>query len=255
MSKPLPEQLFLRADALPAVIPAWEYHAHTTFSDGALSVAETVAVAQEAGLHRLIFTEHTEPDITAGPGWFLRYLEEVGEMRRVLGERLALWAGLEVPVVDFAGGLLMDEEMGERAEFLLGAVHAFPGHGWNLSGIEAERAIDLEYRALMGLLENPRIHALAHPGGVCHRFVTPFPMERFEAVVAKAAGRGVAIELNPAYQEPLAPYLEVCARHGALISPGSNVHHPDQLGDAWRELARLNGEALPPSLAVEGGDW
>ena len=224
-------------DTQPA--PAWEYHAHSQFSDGSASIATLIAQARGLGISRLIFTEHTEPGLVHGSDWFLRYWQETSRLRRLEKSDMLIGIGLEVPITDYNGGLILDPDMAEKAEFILGAVHAYPGHGFNDPNLSAEQTIELEFKGLMSLAENPHIDAIAHPGGVCHKYTTPFPLSLFEEVVQKATGNGIAIELNPAYQDPMAPYLEICRRHNALISPGSNAHHPQEIGRAWKILCGL----------------
>lgn len=219
--------------------PAWEYHVHSQFSDGSAPVAALIDQARTVGMTRLIFTEHTEPGLVDGTGWFSRYWREVTHLRLLEKSGMEILIGLEVPITDFRGGLVLDADMAEKAEFILGAVHAYPGHAFNSASLSAEQSIDLEFKGLMSLAENPRIDAIAHPGGVCHKYITPFPLSLFEEVVRKATRHGIAIELNPAYQEPLAPYLDICRRHDALISPGSNAHGPEEIGRAWKELCGL----------------
>ena len=238
-SRPPPFFFATSATMDAQAIPAWEYHVHSRFSDGSASVATLIEKARNIGLTRLIFTEHTEPGLVDGVGWFKRYWEETNRLRLLEKSAMEIVIGLEVPISDFSGGLVLDAEMAEKAEFILGAVHAYPGHSWNVADLPAEQAIDLEFKGLMSLAENPLVDAIAHPGGVCHKYSTPFPLSLFDDVVRKATANGIAIELNPAYQEPLAPYLEICRRHHALISPGSNVHHPEEMGLAWQELSRL----------------
>lgn len=224
---------------LTGPLPAWEYHAHTRHSDGAATMREMVDAAIQQGIRRLIFTEHTEPDLVGDEGWFRRYADELHALRSEFAGVIELVLGVEAPALDFAGTLLLTEEMAREAEFILAAVHAYPGEGWNLSHLTLERAVEIEYRTLRGLMENPRLDAIAHPGGVCNQYVGPFPMALFEEIAALAAVRNVAMELNPAYQKPMGPYLEACRRQGALISPGSNAHHPHQIGQAMLGLAQL----------------
>ncbi|MBF0340012.1 MAG: hypothetical protein HQL95_03510 [Magnetococcales bacterium] len=227
---------FYPADQPMEQLPCWEYHLHSDFSDGASPVVEGVLAARALGVERLIFTEHTEPELVAGPGWFERYVETIRHVRGVVAGAMEVRIGLEVPLLDFDGRILATDAMLDTAEFILGAVHAYPGHGWDLTGIDPGRAIALEYRGLMTLAEHPRVHAIAHPGGVCGKYVTPFPMSLFEDVVIRAKANGKAIELNPAYHQPMGPYLEICRRHGVLLSPGSNAHHLDNIGLAWAVL-------------------
>ncbi|MEO5331522.1 MAG: PHP domain-containing protein [Magnetococcus sp. YQC-5] len=231
-----PDDLFFPANHPLSELPFWEHHVHSDFSDGSATAAEVIGVARTKGIKRLIFTEHTEPELTAGPGWFRAYVDTVQALRREVVDEMAVLIGLEVPILDFSGHLLINDEMVSEVEFILGAVHAYPGYGWNLERIEPERAIDLEFRGLLSLTRHPLVDAIAHPGGVCHKYVTPFPMELFDEVVCQAVAHGKAIELNPAYQQPMAPYLDICRKRGALISPGSNAHHPGEAGMAWEEL-------------------
>ncbi|MBF0623843.1 MAG: hypothetical protein HQL82_03445 [Magnetococcales bacterium] len=230
---------FLAADRLPDPLPAWEYHVHSRWSDGSADLATVVRVAVAMGLRRVVFTEHTEPGLTPGAGWFGTYAAEVRALAAAQAGVVDLRVGLEVPAMDYDGGLDLTAEMIEGTDFILGAVHALPERGCLGGRGNPRDAIDREFRALMGLLDNPLVDALAHPGGVCQRYVAPFPMELFEAVVEKAAVRGVAIELNPAYQEPMQPYFDLCRRHGALISPGSNAHRPEEMGLALQVLEQV----------------
>lgn len=241
MKRPIRPPPFLESTTMDAqVVPAWEYHVHSHFSDGSAPMATLIGQARDLGITRLIFTEHTEPGLVGGEGWFNRYWQEANRLRALEKSGMEIVIGLEVPISDYSGGLVLDAEMAEKAEFILGAVHAYPGHGWDLEALSAEQAIEMEFKGLMALAENAQVDAIAHPGGVCHKYATPFPFPLFEEVVRKATGNGIAIELNPAYQEPLAPYLEICRRHHALISPGSNAHHPEEIGRAWEELCLLH---------------
>ncbi|MBF0161897.1 MAG: PHP domain-containing protein [Magnetococcales bacterium] len=240
MQRRRPKIPFFAADDLEnQPFPRWEYHVHSLFSDGSSTLAALVEHARSLGITRMVFTEHTEPELTDGAGWFERYWQEAMQLRQQGQEGMEILFGLEVPIVDFKGGLLLETSMADKAEFILGAVHAYPGYGWTMGSLPPDKAIELEFNGLMALAENPLVDAIAHPGGVCQKHATPFPLTLFEEVVRKATSNGIAIELNPAYQEPIAPYLEICRRHHALISPGSNAHHLEELGWACHELSKL----------------
>lgn len=248
-SHPDRKHLFFSLDEATSVIPLMENHAHSHYSDGSSSLAQVVLTALKKGITQLIMTEHTEPNLAPGKGWFTRYMQEGREIREMIrGRGMDLVMGLEVPITDFDGGLMWDDDMARDAEFVLGAVHAYPGHGWDLTHMDPEEAINLEYRGLLALLDNPMIDAIAHPGGVCQRFVTPFPIHLFEDIVKRAVEKNVAVELNPAYLSPMAPYAAICCRHGVLISPGSNAHAPAEIGRASQVIT----EALRQSLEQRG---
>ncbi|MBF0422323.1 MAG: hypothetical protein HQL73_04960 [Magnetococcales bacterium] len=236
------EHLFFTMDRITDTIPPLENHAHSQYSDGSSPLLQVAWTALRQGLTQLIMTEHTEPHLTPGEGWFSRYWREGHEIKDKIKNRgLNLLIGLEVPIIDFSGGLLWDDAMKENAEFVLGAVHAYPGHGWDMHPIPPDQAIELEYRGLLALVDNPLIDAIAHPGGFCQRYAAPFPLELFEEVVKKAVAREVAVELNPAYLSPMAPYVDICRRHNVMISPGSNAHSLREIGLVRRVLAETLG--------------
>ncbi|MBF0183211.1 MAG: PHP domain-containing protein [Magnetococcales bacterium] len=240
-NKPRVEHLFVAATSLNGQrFPDWEYHVHSTYSDGSASLSELIQVARVQGIKRLIFTEHTEPELTENGNWFARYWQEI-EANRQTEKILQIICGLEVPITDYTGGLLIDKEMLDKVEFLLGAVHAYPGTGAGAAK-EPEALIDREFRGLMALAKNPLVDAIAHPGGTCQRLGARFPLALFAEVVQEATRHGVAIELNPAYHAPLAPYLEICCQYHAWISPGSNAHHPEEIGWAAHSLRSLQNK-------------
>lgn len=246
MKTPRSNVPFFAADTIAShPFPAWDYHVHSDCSDGSAPLAIMVDTAHKLGITRLIFTEHTEPELVDGPNWFARYMAEAAQIRLLKPDGMEILFGLEVPITDFSGGLLLEDHMVEQTDFILGAVHAYPGYGWTMGNLPPKKAIELEFQGLMSLAENPLIDAIAHPGGVCQKFATPFPLSLFEEVVRKATQNGIAIELNPAYQEPMTPYLEICRRHNALISPGSNAHHPEEIGWAAHELKKLQKKSKP----------
>ncbi|MBF0183444.1 MAG: hypothetical protein HQM06_03510 [Magnetococcales bacterium] len=254
-----PDHLFVAAASLDTQpLPPWEYHVHSQFSDGSAPLATLIERAVKLGLSRLIFTEHTEPGLVASPDWFAQYMKEGTRLRRLHRlfsmhpqhrrnkPAMEIFFGVEVPVIDFQGGLMMDPPVADEAEFILGAVHAYPGYGWTMGQIAPNLAIELEYKGLMSLAENPLVDAIAHPGGICEKFAAPFPLNLFEDVVRKATQNGIAIELNPAYHEPMGPYLAICRKHNAWISPGSNAHHPEDMGKAVAVLNAIRTGAPSP---------
>ncbi|MGN7614618.1 PHP domain-containing protein [Magnetococcales bacterium HHB-1] len=216
---------------------AWEYHAHSTISDGKASLEVMVQQAIQKGIKRLIFTEHTENELICCPNWFTQYQQTLRTLKQKYGHQIQLALGVETPVIDFEGTLYLENVKETEVEFILGAVHTYPGLQWeDMPHLSPEEAIEAEYQALLGLLDNPTIDAVAHPGGMCIHHVTPFPLTHFEQIVIKAVKKGKAIEINPAYHHPIKPFFDLCIKHGALISPGSNAHKPQQLGHAWRRI-------------------
>ncbi|OSM04269.1 PHP domain-containing protein [Magnetofaba australis] len=231
-------------------VPDWECHVHSDYSDGKSDLTAIVERALQIGLTHVAVTEHTETDLTAGPGWFARYCDEMSHLKRVCAGRLQLGVGVEVPAADYDGGLDWGESQPEACDFILGAVHVFPDVGWLYDmGLELDpyRVIELEYRALMGLARNPQLDAIAHPGGLSNRYRKPFPDALLDEVIAEAARHEIALEWNPAYHDDAERFLLMCAKHDARVAPGSNAHAPKGMGGARAGLRQAR-EALLASV-------
>lgn len=227
---------FLRSDRLPSELPAWECHIHTCYTDGEMSVKEAVDRALDIGLSRLIFTEHTEPWRARSQNWFSEYVEAIRTERLRVGEQLDIVIGLEVAAIDFKMGLEMTPEMERDVEYVLGTAHRYPGLEGRVRDLTHLQAIDLEYRTLMALANNPRVDTIAHIGGTCQKYCGPFPFDLVEEIICEASLHGVAIDLNSSYHKPLSKYLELCQKYSAWIVPGSDAHRVDDIGRAYRLL-------------------
>lgn len=233
------QRLCLKADQFVQELPAWEYHVHTNYTDGEISVREAVDRALAVGLTRLVFTEHTEPWRARSPDWFKQYVIAIRMERERVRDQIELLIGLEVPAIDFKDGLEMTSEMEMEAEWIMGTAHRYPSLEGRVRDLSHSKAIDLEFHTLMALAQNPRVDAIAHIGGTCQKYCGPFPFDLTEQVIREATANGKAIDLNSSYHKPISAYLELCIKHGAWIIPGSDAHRADEIGRAIRILKDL----------------
>ena len=230
------EHFFLKANQLPDKLPAWEYHLHTHHTDGQMSVRAALDRALEIDLTRLVFTEHTEPWRAQSPNWFNKYTTEIQAERERVGDQLEILIGLEAPAIDFECGLELTDEMEQKAEFILGTAHRYPGIEGRVRDLSHNQAMELEFRTLMALTRNPRVDAIAHIGATCQTYCGPFPMNCVETIIREAVAHDVAIELNSCYHKPMSSYLSLCQKHGAWIIPGSDAHSINEIGQAIKML-------------------
>jgi histidinol phosphatase-like PHP family hydrolase len=221
-------------------VPRWDCHVHTHYTDGEPSVDAAVLRAIECGLERIIFTEHTEPWQARYAGWFADYLADIRTSQRKYSGQIEIVAGVEAPAIDFDGGLELTDEMVGNAEFILGAAHRYPGMGHVKTGdLGVTAAIDLEFRTLMALAVNPRIHAIAHLGGTCATYCGAFPADLTREVIRTATAHGVPVEINPQYHRPLETFLRLCLEEDAFVTFGSNAHTLDQIGSVHDAVGRI----------------
>jgi len=222
------------------IIPKWDFHIHTNFTDGKASVRQIFHQAIEQKLEIIAFTEHTELWRTDNANWFKCYIEEIEKYREVFKNEIEVFIGVEANAVSFEGDIELTEQMKGRVEFILGAAHRYPGlAGRRVQDLSKTEAIDLEYETLLGLTFAKEIDAIAHIGATCTKYCTPFPMNLTREIIREATKNNIAIEINPTYHKPLIVYLEMCAKENAMLTMGSNAHGLSDIGLVVKELRKI----------------
>ncbi len=228
---------FCRAQDLRNSIPRVDLHLHTTYTDGRSTVCEYLQAAARKGIQAILFSEHADRTTR----WFPIFQGEVQDKALAFPQVLAL-CGVEVRAAGFRGELNAESWLLESADLVMGVVHRYPdGRGGvhEISELTKEKAADLEYRAAMGLLDNSRVRILGHPGATFEKHFGEFPIDRYTDIIEKAIQRGVAIELNPAYQRNFGGFVRLCSEKNALVSIGSNAHSAEEIGRAIEAIRRL----------------
>jgi putative hydrolase len=228
------------ADKLLETVPPWDYHIHTSFTDGEASIDEIVQYSIELGLARIIFTEHTEPWFAKLAGWFDRYLEQIRSSKEKYKNKIEILIGLEAPATDYDTGLGITPEMEKEVDFLLGCAHRYPEMlGKKVRNLTNQEAIELENKTLMALAHNPRIDSIAHIGATCNKYCCPFPMDLTREIIRTATHSGIAIEINQAYQSSLSEFIKICIEEKAFCTLGSNAHALKEIGQAYKAVVNL----------------
>lgn len=99
-----------------------DFHVHSTFSDGASTLAENVAAARERGLRTLCLVDHVRRDTA----WVPDFTAAVEQYRHQPGLRVL--AGVEAKILDSTGQLDIPPDLGSRVgiDLVLIADHQFP---------------------------------------------------------------------------------------------------------------------------------
>lgn len=179
-------------DALPSLV-TWEdlrgcFHCHTVYSDGRATVAEMAEAAIERGWSYLGIADHSQ---NAGYAGGLRAQDlkrqraEIDAWNARNGSRMRLFAGVEADILA-DGSLDYADEPGvlEALDFVIGSVHS----NFRMSSADMTRR-------MLRALDDPRLTMLGHPTGrlLLGRAGYEFDMD---AVLDRAAERGVAVEIN-----------------------------------------------------------
>ncbi len=165
-----------------------DLHSHTTESDGRDSLEAMVDAARAHGLSYLAVTDHSRaiPSPAHGTGMDeKRCLAHIARIRE-LGRRLdgfTLLAGIEVDILP-DGRLDMADDVLAQLDVVVGSLHS-------RFNMEPAEMTDRVLRAF----ESPHLHVWGHPLARLILKRDPVSLD-IERVLAEAARRGVALEVN-----------------------------------------------------------
>jgi DNA polymerase (family 10) len=163
-----------------------ELHSHSTWSDGTLTIRQMAQAARERGMKILAITDHSASLGVAG-GLSVDELKaqraEIDAVQTELGDSIRLLQGCEVEI-RADGTLDFPDEALANLEIVIAALH---------SSLRQPR--DQVTERLLKAMRNPHVDVIAHPSGrlIPNREGADLDME---AVLATAAERGVALEIN-----------------------------------------------------------
>jgi DNA polymerase (family 10) len=200
-----------------------ELHAHTTASDGFLSIEELAEAAKARGFHTIAVTDHSRSSVQANGlsrERLLEHIEAVREAaRKVKG--ITVLAGSEVDIL--ADGRL-DYDDGTLAR--LDLVVASPHTALRQSPEDATAR-------LLKAIAHPAVRILGHPTGrivLGREGLAP----DLRALVAAARERDVALEINahPARLDLRDTHVRAAIDGGALLSINCDTHAREDLANA-----------------------
>lgn len=238
-------------DRLPRLVERTELqgfvHCHTTASDGSNTVEQLALACRGAGYRYVGITDHSQSAAYAG-GLFLDDLKkqwaEIEEVNAKL-DGIRVLKGIEADILQ-DGQLDYDDATLGALDFVIGSIHS----RFNLNEREMTdrllRAMDNRYLTIIG-----------HPTGRLLLSRDPYPLD-LDAVIAKAADRGVALEINgDPHRLDLDWRLLGKARDaGVKISIGADAHSVNTLtyADYGVGMARKGGLRREDVLNTESID-
>jgi DNA polymerase (family X) len=163
-----------------------ELHAHTTWSDGKLSIRELAEAAIARGLKVLAITDHSASLGVAGglkAEDLPRQRKEIDAVQKELGSRLRLLQGTEMEI-RADGALDYPDEALEKLDVVIASLHSSLRQ-------PREKVTDRLIRAI----RNPHVDIIGHPTGRLFPDREGADLD-LEAVFAAAAERQVALEIN-----------------------------------------------------------
>lgn len=206
-----------------------EHHVHTRWTDGKASVTDVLRTARQRGLRSIAFTEHVRRE---GSDWFSDFAGEVRAAGRAEGG-IEVLVGCEAKALDTDGSLDVSDAILSECDIVLGSVHRWTGAGGalvNFADVPEAEFAEIEAAHALGLLRNPSIDVLAHPGGMYQRRHKRFPNDVMRSIVQAATEEGKAVEISSSYLCDVPEFLRICRELDPFVSIGSDAHTLEDIG-------------------------
>jgi DNA polymerase (family X) len=192
-----------------------ELHAHTTASDGRMSIEELAERAKERGFHTIAVTDHSRSSAVAGGLTVERLLEHVDAVRAAQAKvaTITILAGSEVDILA-DGELDYPDEILKRLDVVVASPHTALSQDSPTATARLIRAI-----------ENPHVNILGHPTG---RLINKRPglSPDMGVIFAAAKKHDVALEINTHWMrlDLRDVHARAAADAGCLVAIDSDVH-------------------------------
>jgi len=215
------------------MLPKFDFHVHTIYSDGESAAAAMIEAAEARGLMAAAITDHG-PELSVGisPHKIIPMLQDIAAARE--DAEIPVLAGIEANVVDADGTIDIDEKLIDRFDIIIMGIHKL-----RIFSHEPSELARAYFHAIMKAMEHRRVDVLAHPFQL-HRYLAPYLLrEDIAAFSELAAKKGLAIELNSKYRVPDQGLLEACLREGVKLSIGTDAHTVAEVGMVDWPMAML----------------
>lgn len=193
-----------------------ELHAHTTASDGRLSIVELAEEAKSRGFHTIAVTDHSKSQVQANGLSEDRLREHIEAVRRANEEieGITILAGSEVDILS-DGSLDYDDDLLAELDVVVASPHAALRQ-------DPETATE----RLLAAIRHPLVHILGHPTGRLvgrREGLSPDIRKLAEA----AAEHDTALELNANWHrlDLRDNHLRAALEAGCKIAIDTDAHH------------------------------
>ncbi|MEM9593649.1 MAG: DNA polymerase/3'-5' exonuclease PolX [Acidobacteriota bacterium] len=192
-----------------------ELHAHTTASDGRLSIEELAREAIRRGFHTLAVTDHSRSQVIANglsPERLWAHIDAVREVNASLPE-IEVLAGSEVDILA-DGSLDYDDELLAALDVVVASPHA-----------ALRQSPEDATERLLAAIRHPLVHILGHPTGRIlgkREGLSP----DMAALVAAAVEHDTALELNANWHrlDLRDSHLRLALDRGCKIAIDTDAH-------------------------------
>lgn len=219
-----------------------DLHAHTTASDGKMSLHELIQCAIDRGFHTMAVTDHSKSSVQAG-GLSVERLraqrDEIEEARKHFGKKITILAGSEVDILA-DGSLDYDDEILAWLDIVVASPHA---------------ALSQDSKAatkrLLKAIEHPNVNIIGHPTGrLINRRKGLEPA--MDEIIAAAVEHDTALEINAHWMrlDLRDTHVRAAAEAGCKIAIDCDDHAPADFDNIRYGIATARRGWLTPDLCV-----
>lgn len=218
-----------------------ELHAHTTASDGGMSILELAESARARGFHTIAVTDHSRSSAIAGGLTVERLLEHIDAVRAAAGQikGITILAGSEVDILA-DGHLDYPDDVLAKLDIVVASPHAALSQDPPVATARLLRAI-----------QNPHVHILGHPTG---RQVNRRPglSPDMSAIYAAAKASSVALEINTHWLrlDLRDVHVRGAMEAGCLVAIDSDVHEEADFENLRYGVMTARRGWVPPERCI-----
>lgn len=240
------DEISLAADgALPALITEADLrgflHCHTGYSDGTSTIRDLAVAAQAQGYEWIGITDHSQAAAYAGglsPAALQRQADEIDALNEEM-DGIRILKGIEADILK-DGRIDYDASVLDRLDFVIASIHN--RFSLDRSAMTAR---------MLSALEDPHVTIVGHPTGRLLLSRESYELD-IDAVLARAAERGVAVEINadPHRLDLDWRYLARARALGTMISIGADAHSVAGIGNMRFGVGSARKGGVGPAQVV-----
>ena len=194
-----------------------ELHAHTTASDGSMTLEELISQARRRGFHTLAVTDHSKSSVQANGLSVQRLLEHIDAVHQANQRHadITVLAGSEVDILA-DGSLDYDDEILERLDWVIASPHSSLRQ-------DPRKAT----KRILKAIEHPFVHAIGHPTGrlINEREGLSPDMAQLLAA-AKEHDTALELNANPWRLDLRDRHVRMAQEAGVLVTIDTDAHGP-----------------------------
>lgn len=194
-----------------------ELHAHTTASDGSMTLEELISQARNRGFHTLAVTDHSKSSVQANGLSVQRLLEHIDAVHQANKRHadITVLAGSEVDILA-DGSLDYDDDILERLDWVIASPHSSLRQ-------DPQKAT----KRVLKAIEHPLVHAIGHPTGrlINEREGLSPDMGQLLAA-AKEHDTALELNANPWRLDLRDRHVRMAQEAGVMVTIDTDAHGP-----------------------------